>query len=379
MNRPNLFVIGLTKIGKSPLAAHLARALGLAAISGSEWVKARYTPRADNMTAYVAELTSYTCRTLAVDPDACVDFIRGKYEVNKGGYVVEGLRNPRDFTLLFRPDVDIVLFLEFARNEFQPTRFEERGVAAIHANVEWMTENKIVARQRVLRYKINSLRGKAGHFTETSTIPGDVAAVPCWNLDECMALAAYALKNSFSPCHSKEHVHANLAPFHALVETQVLYNNDGREGSTPCTIFGVSSYAGHAPTFNVLLANGSVFSYVPVHRLRTGDVTDAMDLTDLVYHDCPSERIVVTAYDALQRPLRAYFAKLDRWVDAKYVATVDWYTGNNLLHLLTLANGQFAMLPSHKVLFSDGGELPDYKKLRAEWKVGKVPTDGDVG
>ena len=63
-------IIGLTKIGKSPLAAHLARALGLAAISGSEWVKARCTPPMDNMTGYVAALTSYTCRTLAEVGDA---------------------------------------------------------------------------------------------------------------------------------------------------------------------------------------------------------------------------------------------------------------------------------------------------------------------
>ena len=55
---------------------------------------------------------------------------------------------------------------------------------------------------------------------------------------------------------------------------------------------------------------------------------------------------------------------------AGYIASIDWYCGNDLLHFIALANGQFALLPSHKIMFGDGDEpLPDYEKLRAEWRV----------
>lgn len=77
----------------------------------------------------------------------------------------------------------------------------------------------------------------------------------------------------------------------------------------------------------------------------------------------PQERVVVEAND---RRLAMALSRLH----ANLIASVDWYDGNDLLHFVALMNGQFALLPSHKLMFGIC-ELPDYKKLRAEWRVGR--------
>ena len=99
-----------------------------------------------------------------------------------------------------------------------------------------------------------------------------------------------------------------------------------------------------------------------------------MELDDLVYHDSRDGRIVAMAHRllAFRGVLTATFKRTGRRVRAGYIASIDWYCGNDLLHFIALANGQFALLPSHKIMFGDGDEpLPDYEKLRAEWRVGR--------
>jgi hypothetical protein len=74
---------------------------------------------------------------------------------------------------------------------------------------------------------------------------------------------------------------------------------------------------------------------------------------------------------ALRGPVRCYFKRRDLWMPGRYLFTIDWYTTNELLHAIALANGQYALLPNHKIKFGDQppGFAP-YKKMRLEWSVG---------
>jgi hypothetical protein len=58
-------------------------------------------------------------------------------------------------------------------------------------------------------------------------------------------------------------------------------------------------------------------------------------------------------------------------MDGTYRFTVDWYRGNDLLHCISLANGQVAFLPNHKVKFGAGHRpgFEPYKKMRNTWRV----------
>lgn len=378
--RSNVYIVGLSKCGKSPLAARLASALGFAVVPGSEWIKARYVPsdaaRASTQ-AYVTEITTASLLELAANPDVCVDYIRAKYDVAEGGLVVDGLRNPRDFATLYRPDVDLVMFLDYPSNTIVPSEFERHGVAAIRDTVNWLVDNGIASERNVTKVKLAAIHGTGAATppTERYETPMPIA---CANLDVAMDFAIGWARKRVVNRPSVRRVHADLPRTRAWVENRVLHNDDpSHEGWTPCVLFGVSSYVGHAPTFSVLLDNGAMFHYVPPHRLRhtnpsatpCGEVR--FDLSDLVYHDSREGRIVVTAYEALRDAnVTAHFKHARARMNARYVATVDWYDGNDLLHVLALANGQFAMLPSHKATVGDA-TLPDYKKLRQEWMVGR--------
>lgn len=364
----NVFVVGHSKVGKTPLARRIAERIGLTLVSGSEWIKARYVPSeaaSKDTATYIDEITSLSLRCLAENPDACIDFIRGKYDVAEGGLVIEGLRNPRDFMAFYRPDVDVVIFLNHL-NVKPATLFERGGVEGIMNNVAWMSVHGIADPSRIDEITIDTFEHE------------DRSESHKWlDLDDAMDRAVWFVHGAMIRRASPRGVHAEMPRTQAWVENRVLYNDDPwHKGWTRCTVFGVSSYVGHAPTFSVLTDEGAVFSYVPIHRLRSKPPTDAieirMDLDDLVYHDSREGRIVVTQYQslAMQRVLSATFKRTGRVCDARYIASVDWYDGNDLLHFVALMNGQFALLPSHKLMFGIC-ELPDYKKLRAEWRVGR--------
>jgi hypothetical protein len=159
------------------------------------------------------------------------------------------------------------------------------------------------------------------------------------------------------------------------VRAEYLYNMDpARVGELrPCTAFTLSSYVGNAPTFQVLLGDGAVFSYVPPHALVDPErrAKPELPLADLVYHDCKSVDIAVQALDALRGPVLAFFKNRDLWLAGSYLFTIDWYTGNEMLHCVSLVNGQYALLPSHKLKFGDHPPgFEPYKKIRREWSVG---------
>lgn len=142
----------------------------------------------------------------------------------------------------------------------------------------------------------------------------------------------------------------------------------------PGRLFAISSYAGHALTVQVLLAGGGVFSYLPLQALvspkRFDPAGEALAPDELLYHDCRDDEICVHRYRALRGPVQAFLRKRQRWMRGKYLLSIDWYRGNDLLHLLRLENGQFAALPSHKLIFGEEARiLPDYQKLRQTWRV----------
>lgn len=171
------------------------------------------------------------------------------------------------------------------------------------------------------------------------------------------------------------HVHAPLAPIRAYVKKGVLYDQKPEHADftwLPCSVFAVSCYPGSVPTFKILLENGTVFSYIPPHALtkQPVGVRPWPTLKDVVYHDSPSEHFAVHTFDLLAvSPVRAYSRTLDEWFDAEYLFTIDWYTGNDLLHVLALKGSSWACLPQHKIKFGSDTPFERYAKMRSVWSV----------
>ena len=382
----NIFVLGLTKTGKTTIAGRVAKKLSYELVSGSTWVKSRYVPPPGVVVGspdYLRDITNYSCSQLASNPNVCVDYIHAHHCVEEGFLVIEGLRNPRDFTLLFRPDEDLLILLNYPNNPIVPSDFERHGVRVIRDTVEWMTSTGILDPSRVLKINLGGLHGDVDPpANDRYETPMPIA---CRNLDEAIEnVLGWVGKASPMPRKSSTH-REYVCPNNVWVDNRVLQDMDPEaKGWTKGRIFAVNSYKGHSLTFEVLLGTGAVFSYVPAHMIRwmepgSEESVDLLEEKDLTYALCPEGRISVDSYNLLTgEKAKAFFVRQNRWVQALYLFTVDWVDDNLLLHAMALENGQVALLPSHKVLFGKATELPRYRKLHQEWRTSTTDFNGWV-
>jgi len=166
-------------------------------------------------------------------------------------------------------------------------------------------------------------------------------------------------------------VHVSINPIKAYVREDVLYNMDTSKITKviPCTIVGFSSYPGHVPTFQIIVDNSSIFYYIPPHLIFSKkDFSCIYDLNQLVYHNCPDHKFSLNKLNYLMKDIYVFMKHNSLWHEAKYLFTIDWYRGNDVLHCLILDIGQFVFMPNHKIsLYSK--ELPKYLKLKKEFKV----------
>jgi hypothetical protein len=169
-------------------------------------------------------------------------------------------------------------------------------------------------------------------------------------------------------------IHHEICPFKAYLKKEFLYDLDpSYEGEfVEGTIFAISSYPGEAPTFQILLSDGCLFSYMPIQAMqKTAEpVANPLESDDLVFRNSPSSMIVVTHYGYLQGDVLGFFRRSSRWLKGVYMSTVDWFDDNEQFHLISLENGQYALLPNHKLKFrSQVPSFPHYKKLHKTWRV----------
>lgn len=175
-------------------------------------------------------------------------------------------------------------------------------------------------------------------------------------------------------------VHAPLITETIWVNRGVFFNlekdNDKWE---KVKLFGITCLTGKIPTFEIITQEGYVFSDIPLHLVRWKEKIDTKEytLSSLVYNNCLSEEFVISQFPELQARFAYVFIKqTNEYVKGQYVFSLDFYKNNNWYHCMKLENGQFAFIPSHKIIFSQNEhtdmnqlKFPDFKKLRHEFKV----------
>lgn len=363
-----IFVVGASHTGKSPLARRLAEALSIRHLSAGAWVRERFPlPRpGDTATeaerqAHVAQLGAFALAELRRDPHVSVASLAGRLGPAEDA-VIEGMRNAYDFVHLFDPRTDHVIALAGPPTEMSAF---DRGIAPLLGYVDWMIDIGLLAPERKRSYCF------AAFGTPGDPQPDTLEHAIVDAIAHARTLAHAPLPVPATPTR----VHAEIPVIHTHVRAEYLYNMaPERVGELrPCRAVSISSYVGQAPTFQILLDDGALFSYVPPSALidPATRAEPALELGDLVYHDCKHVEISVHELAALRGPVLAYVKRRDLWLAGEYRFTVDWYTGNEMLHCVALANGQIALLPSHKLKFGDHppGFAP-YKKIRREWIVG---------
>jgi hypothetical protein len=74
---------------------------------------------------YTERLTQISLDVLANEPDICINWVKGKYDI------IEGLRNPRDFVHLYDPTTDIIVWCTKKDICVAATEFERAGLSGI--------------------------------------------------------------------------------------------------------------------------------------------------------------------------------------------------------------------------------------------------------
>ncbi len=360
-----IFVLGTSGTGKTPFARRVAEALGIPCAGASAWVRERFPlPRPaegaslEEREAFVAQITKFAIAELRRDPAISIEHLRGRIGDD---CVIEGMRNPYDLVSMFDPRTDRAVFLDY-RGPAPAVSGFEAGLDVIRRYHAWLVDVGICDADRVTTCTFERF-GTIG-----APEPGTLEAAI---VDYAKRVPRPAAGDAPS---TPSIVHANIPPLVTYVHAEYLYGMDpARVGELRrCTVFSISSYQGNAPAFQILLSDGALFSYLPPNALvdpaKLGE--PELELADLVYHDCKSTPICVHEFDILRGPVLCYFKRKDLWLAGTYLFTVDWYTTNELMHLIALANGQYALLPSHKIKFGDHPPgFEPYKKLRREWKV----------
>lgn len=350
-----IFVVGCSQSGKTPFSEYISIALRCPRVGASEFFRKtfRYSGQLSRQ-EFTDAITDFSLEVLRRDPDVNVRHLRDRLPNTL--CVVEGVRNPRDFVCLFDYRADRVVYLSCAETDVEETTFGH-GVDVIRELTDYWVRCGLLDVRRVSEVKIQS-------FLEIEAAADNF-------------VRALGETESYEP----RRVHAELeTPLRCHIRAEYLYDMDlAKAGQlVPGRVFSVSSYVKSAPTFQVQLDDGSVFSYLPPHAvedlgLRGRTPLEPLEQGDLTYHDCPSENFCLHVYRTLaEDDVQAYFKRPRRWLTARYVATLDWYEGNDLLHLVSLENGQTAFLPQHKLKFGadSSRHLPPYKKLRRAFPAG---------
>ena len=200
-------------------------------------------------------------------------------------------------------------------------------------------------------------------------------------------------------------LNADIPPIYCKVRKEYLYDFKKHQGeSDECVIFGLTSMAGAATLFNIMLPNGAVFFRLPIaaffqKHLDRKQVRD-MQVDELQLWNSFSYYPSVHMFNYLTSQRGKYFGKDKKEHFGEYLFTIDWcHPESNILdtehseiphehkcrHVLALDNGNYAIQPNNRILwnisnFTTRDDIPDYKVQTTEWNVenqGWITEDTD--
>jgi len=189
-------------------------------------------------------------------------------------------------------------------------------------------------------------------------------------------------------------LNADIPPIYCKVRKEYLYDFKKHQGeSDECVIFGLTSMAGAATLFNIMLPNGAVFFRLPIaaffqKHLDREQVRD-MQVDELQLWNSFSYYPSVHMFNYLTSQRGKYFGKDKKEHFGEYLFTIDWcHPESNILdtehseiphehkcgHVLALDNGNYAIQPNNRILwnisnFTTRDDIPDYKVQTTEWNV----------
>ena len=200
-------------------------------------------------------------------------------------------------------------------------------------------------------------------------------------------------------------LNADIPPMYCQVRKEYLYDFKKHHGeSEDCVVFGLTSMAGAATLFHIMLPNGAVFFRLPISAFFQKDLDRTkvpdMPVDTLQLWNSFSYYPSVHMFGYLTSQRGKYFGKDKKEHFGEYLFTIDWcHPETNILdtehseiphehkcgHVLALDNGNYAIQPNNRILwnisnFTTRDDIPDYKVQTTEWNVenqGWITEDTD--
>jgi len=151
----NIFIIGQSGTGKTPIAKLIAKEKGMNHIKGSEYFRKAFKTAYKDRNKFIKEITLFSKKELSKDPYININYLKDKL----GNAVVEGIRNPIDFTNLVCFKKDKIIYLEFTKNTLLRTDFE-KGLDIIEDTCNWAIDSEIMKKEQFIKISFSCFYGE---------------------------------------------------------------------------------------------------------------------------------------------------------------------------------------------------------------------------
>lgn len=166
-----------------------------------------------------------------------------------------------------------------------------------------------------------------------------------------------------------------------LVRNEFLFDQQSGHGEfTPGYMIGFCAIRHRAPSFQILLDNGAMWSRIPLHAV-CAKACEPIASRKLALWDCFGYNCTVIAMDALKHMVCTAKDLDGELHDAEYVFTVDWMLDgfseipdqHKNHHLLRFDSGHFGMYPNNRIRWKDSSwideeeAIPAYKSNTTIW------------
>jgi len=161
----------------------------------------------------------------------------------------------------------------------------------------------------------------------------------------------------------------SIDPISCKILDKYLYQDNNLKTFSNCKIIGVSSYLNQTLTFHALIDNGSIYSDLPIIAFFKSYVNNDFKLEDVSNFNCKTLDIDIFNFNILlEKNINVFIQNKKQWYVGKYLLSIDFYSGNELFHLIEINNNTFGLFPNHKINIYKKN-LPDYKKNKNIWAI----------
>lgn len=154
-----IFLIGLSKSGRTTIANSLAEIEGNYYISAMDWLRSTFRSRQDkeDHLDYERSFAEYLSERIKVNPYLIADNIE---QIIKScpskNYIIDGLSNPQNFTKLFDYNQDMIIVLNRLDNDVDSTDQDNIALNVIRDYCYWLSSMNLLPKDSWVEYNFRT-------------------------------------------------------------------------------------------------------------------------------------------------------------------------------------------------------------------------------